>query len=87
MALVDKQKTEQKGTDDEIAVSNEAWMPFTAVGYFVVCPFLAVLHEHGIKIVPYRIPINHCITPTRSGSLKLPPFFGLPAVIVAVFHA
>jgi hypothetical protein len=50
---------EQKGTDDKIAVRNEAWIPFTAIGYFVVCPFLAVLYEHGIKKVPNRIPGNH----------------------------
>jgi len=50
---------EQKGTDDEIAVRNEAWMPFTAMGYFVVCPFLAVLYEEVFKKVPNWIPNHH----------------------------
>gem|GEM_PF-3733041 len=34
-------------------------MPFIAIGYFVVCPFLAVLYEHGIKKVPNRILRNY----------------------------
>jgi len=42
-------KTEQKGTDDEIAVTDEESRPFTVIGYFVVCPFLAVLCEYTFK--------------------------------------
>jgi len=40
MAPINK-KTEQKGTDDEIAITNEGYIYFAAIGYFVVCPFLA----------------------------------------------
>ena len=52
-------KTEQKGTDDEIAIRDEEWMPFAAIGYFVVCPFLAILYEDDFKKVPNWIPKNH----------------------------
>jgi len=42
-------KTEQKGTDDEIAMTNEESRTYTVIGYFVVCPFLAVLCEYNFK--------------------------------------
>jgi len=44
-------RTEQKGTDDEIAIRNEEWMPSASIGYFVVCPFLAILYADDFKNV------------------------------------
>ena len=40
---------EQKGTDDEIAISNEGYMYSTDIGYFVVCPFLAACTKMTTK--------------------------------------
>jgi hypothetical protein len=52
-------KTEQKGTNDEIAIRNEESTPFPATGYFVVCPFLAAYTKRSSKQVPDGIPKNH----------------------------
>ena len=50
---------EQKGTDDEIAIKNEESISIAIIGYFVVCPFLAILYEDDFKKVPNWIPKKH----------------------------